>query len=310
MEKLTQIVVAVLASIPIILVKAIQREASSVQRVVQKALPDSHLSDDVSKFSSKTSDSFNGISTYLARVTGRNYPSIERLFEGFEPVEADQAIVYSALEEFPESRKPLDIDLRPWDLPPQDQGQEGSCTAFATVGVLEILLSQNGNLYKLSESDFWKSYKTPRIKAAINKIKSKSYPGIYAKNVFGEATYRVKLPEGYEPQYLSRVSEFVVMLENRKPFVIGIPVTEAVEKPSPSGWISPHKTKVYGGHAVAVVGYHIDEKNRSNSYFILRNSWGDDWGDKGYGYLPFDFCSVHSCYGYVIEKVSVKPSRY
>lgn len=33
-----------------------------------------------------------------------------------------------------------------------------------------------------------------------------------------------------------------------------------------------------GGHAVAVVGYRADGR------FILRNSWGTAWGDKGYGY--------------------------
>lgn len=35
---------------------------------------------------------------------------------------------------------------------------------------------------------------------------------------------------------------------------------------------------VRGGHAVAVVGYTKDQR------FILRNSWGTAWGDKGYAY--------------------------
>jgi C1A family cysteine protease len=35
---------------------------------------------------------------------------------------------------------------------------------------------------------------------------------------------------------------------------------------------------VRGGHAVAVVGYTADKR------FILRNSWGTAWGDKGFGY--------------------------
>ena len=32
-----------------------------------------------------------------------------------------------------------------------------------------------------------------------------------------------------------------------------------------------------GGHAVALVGYTPDR-------FIVRNSWGTGWGDKGFGY--------------------------
>jgi hypothetical protein len=35
---------------------------------------------------------------------------------------------------------------------------------------------------------------------------------------------------------------------------------------------------VRGGHAVCVVGY------TKNGRFILRNSWGTSWGDKGFGY--------------------------
>jgi C1A family cysteine protease len=35
---------------------------------------------------------------------------------------------------------------------------------------------------------------------------------------------------------------------------------------------------VRGGHAVAIVGYTTDNR------FIVRNSWGTSWGDKGFGY--------------------------
>jgi C1A family cysteine protease len=36
---------------------------------------------------------------------------------------------------------------------------------------------------------------------------------------------------------------------------------------------------VRGGHAICVVGY------RSDGRFIVRNSWGTAWGDKGFGYV-------------------------
>ena len=36
---------------------------------------------------------------------------------------------------------------------------------------------------------------------------------------------------------------------------------------------------VRGGHAVAVVGY------TSTGRFIVRNSWGTGWGDRGFGYV-------------------------
>lgn len=36
------------------------------------------------------------------------------------------------------------------------------------------------------------------------------------------------------------------------------------------------------GHAVAIVGYTSDR-------FIVRNSWGTDWGDKGFAYASLDY---------------------
>ena len=40
--------------------------------------------------------------------------------------------------------------------------------------------------------------------------------------------------------------------------------------------------KVLGGHAVAAVGFN------ENS-FIIRNSWGEQWGENGYFYMPNEF---------------------
>ncbi|MBS1744636.1 MAG: hypothetical protein JST21_00555 [Bacteroidetes bacterium] len=37
-----------------------------------------------------------------------------------------------------------------------------------------------------------------------------------------------------------------------------------------------------GGHAVTIVGY-------DNDGFLIKNSWGDDWGDKGYGWVSFEY---------------------
>jgi hypothetical protein len=43
------------------------------------------------------------------------------------------------------------------------------------------------------------------------------------------------------------------------------------------------------GHAVALVGYKRDPLFPGNGYFIFRNSWGEDWCDHGYGYMPFEY---------------------
>jgi C1A family cysteine protease len=56
------------------------------------------------------------------------------------------------------------------------------------------------------------------------------------------------------------------------------------------------KDRVVGGHAVVAVGYDdlqsIPCANRtgiSPGAFLIRNSWGTDWGKEGYGWIPYDY---------------------
>jgi C1A family cysteine protease len=42
--------------------------------------------------------------------------------------------------------------------------------------------------------------------------------------------------------------------------------------------------ELLGGHAVCAVGFDDNKQ-----VFIVRNSWGDSWGDKGYFYMPYAF---------------------
>jgi len=50
--------------------------------------------------------------------------------------------------------------------------------------------------------------------------------------------------------------------------------------------------KLLGGHAVIICGYNDNE-----NIFILRNSWGNYWGDKGYFYLPYEYITNNELSG-------------
>lgn len=46
-------------------------------------------------------------------------------------------------------------------------------------------------------------------------------------------------------------------------------------------WKKDVNSRFLGGHAIAIVGYN-------NEGFIIRNSWGRGYGDKGYYVIPYD----------------------
>jgi len=71
------------------------------------------------------------------------------------------------------------------------------------------------------------------------------------------------------------------------PFVVGIQIFEAFEslEVAKTGMVpmpNLFTDECLGGHAVLVCGY-----DENKQIWIVRNSWGTNWGDNGYFYLPY-----------------------
>ena len=72
------------------------------------------------------------------------------------------------------------------------------------------------------------------------------------------------------------------------PFVFGFSVYESFMSPEVAKTgkvpLPPRGEQLLGGHAVLAVGY--DDSIQS---FIVRNSWGPKWGNKGYCEMPYGY---------------------
>jgi len=83
-------------------------------------------------------------------------------------------------------------------------------------------------------------------------------------------------------------SEFKTCLAEGYPIVFGTTLYEAFESPEvASHGLVPDpgpNDKQIGGHAILCVGY-----NDITRRFKVLNSWGKDWGDKGYCYFTYDY---------------------
>ena len=69
--------------------------------------------------------------------------------------------------------------------------------------------------------------------------------------------------------------------------IVGLELTEDFFH-SPDGFVPAPatNTKLYGGHAVLFVGF---DDNAFGGTFTFRNSWGEGWGDLGFGHLAYGF---------------------
>jgi C1A family cysteine protease len=86
----------------------------------------------------------------------------------------------------------------------------------------------------------------------------------------------------------TRVRELKHCLATGYPFIFGFSVYDSFESDViQSTGILPMPGKyetLLGGHAVMAVGYDDDTK-----LFKIRNSYGPEWGKRGYFFMPYDF---------------------
>jgi C1A family cysteine protease len=113
----------------------------------------------------------------------------------------------------------------------------------------------------------------------IAKFKSKPGPACYQEALLHQITSYHRI---------LTLDQMRTCLAEGFPFVFGFTVYESFESQevARTGIVTMPKPReqVLGGHAVLAVGY-----DDSNERFLVRNSWGTDWGLKGYFTMPYKY---------------------
>jgi len=205
---------------------------------------------------------------------------------------------------------PPRVDLRHYMTAVEDQSEVNSCTANAIAGAYEYLakriLGKAGDVSRLFI--YYNARKFDGIDGDSGSTISGSIQVLQEMGACTELTwpYNPDIVDD-EPHFdaydealnflVEHAEEIPIDLYAMKhclaegyPFVFGLRLFKSFDKarrkggvpmPDPGG---EDGRESHGNHAMLCVGY-------SDPYgvFVVRNSWGEEWGDRGYCYIPYDY---------------------
>lgn len=204
---------------------------------------------------------------------------------------------------------PPSVDLRSECPPPYDQGQLGSCTGNGIAGAIEFEQRKQGTK-EFTPSRLFIYYNERVMEGTVSQdagaqirdgIKSVATLGVppeadwpYVPSKFAEQPPQQAYDDAKQDlvSVYARVAQNLIQMQGCLAegylFVFGFTVYDSFESQEVAQTgIVPMPASgegVLGGHCVVAVGY--DDSTRR---FIVRNSWGTSWGQKGYCTMPYEY---------------------
>lgn len=240
---------------------------------------------------------------------------------------------------------PSTIDHRALGLsgPIHSQGSVGACTAFALGTTVDNQLRRAGRAEVVSPTHVWSAYGTPDMADAADYNIGKPL-AVYdtwkysqkeacrlSRSPYEECDDYVGVPKN------SYRSDSVLMASLQKADSSGkatISMVEELDSPpnldeivsaiaggndiwsafyidgtkwrnsAMSKGVIPDWTAQNGGHAVTLAGYRDSSSGRQ---FLVHNSWGESWGEKGYAWISEKMVKKHLIYAYRVKIEGAAP---
>lgn len=249
----------------------------------------------------------------------------QKMRGALEPVNAILSRVNAGKRSGPPASPSTREDLRAWCSPVEDQGSLGSCSAHAGISLFEyfekrafgryvngsrlFLYKATRNLLRWEGDDGAYLRSTMGALALFGVVPEKYWPYdekryndepsaflySYARNFQAVLYYRLDNTGIDRNELLERIKEH---LRNALPCIFGFSCYSSLDLADDGNIPFPDKDEsADGGHAVMAVGFDDDKKiiNPGNKRisttgaFLIKNSWGTEWGENGYGWLPYEY---------------------
>ena len=242
-------------------------------------------------------------------------------FVGLDPntlYQADPSVVIPDLMDYRDNCSPI-----------ENQDTLGACTGHGIAGIMEWLENKTGWTENKEGNKFFRIsrlfvyYNERKMEGTIDQDAGASIAdGISSGQTIGyaneclwpyvESNFTVEPPqEAYHDamnhriastQGIATVDDMINCLATGFPFVVGISVYDSFESETvaQTGVVPMPDTStenLLGGHCIGVFGF-----DKLKQVFICRNSWGPNWGDKGYFYLPYQYLAQLSSDAHKVTK--------